>query len=32
MVYTDERNTLGRGYPDVRNRAFVIKVNRLFRF
>jgi hypothetical protein len=32
VVYTDERDTTQRGYPDLRNRAFVIKVNRLFRF
>jgi hypothetical protein len=32
IVYTDERDTLRPGYPDLRNRAFVVKVNRLFRF
>jgi len=32
VVYTDERDTLGRGYPDLRNRAFVVKINRLVRF
>jgi hypothetical protein len=32
VVYTDERDTLQRGYPDLRNRAFVVKMNRLFRF
>jgi hypothetical protein len=32
VVYTDERNTLGLGYPDLRNRAFAVKVNRLLRF
>ena len=32
IVYTDERDTLQPGYPDLRNRAFVVKVNRLFRF
>jgi len=33
VVYTDERDTeLRRGYPDLRNRAFVVKVNRLLRF
>ena len=31
-VYTDERTTLGGGYPDLQNRAFVLKINRLFRF
>ncbi|MGC4084909.1 MAG: hypothetical protein QM736_23040 [Vicinamibacterales bacterium] len=32
VVYTDERDTLQPGYPDLRNRAFVVKVNRLLRF
>jgi hypothetical protein len=32
VVYTDERDTRGAGYPGLRNRAFVVKVNRLFRF
>ena len=32
VVYNDERNTLGRAFPDVMNRAFIVKVNRLFRF
>ncbi|HUR33602.1 MAG TPA: DUF5916 domain-containing protein [Vicinamibacterales bacterium] len=32
VVYTDERDTLKPGYPDLRNRAFVVKVNRLVRF
>jgi hypothetical protein len=32
VVYTDERDTLKPGYPDLKNRAFVIKINRLFRF
>lgn len=32
MVYTDERDTLAPGYPALRNRAFVVKINRLFRF
>jgi hypothetical protein len=32
VVYTDERDTLRPGYPDLRNRAFVVKVNRLVRF
>ena len=32
VVYNDERNTLARAFPDVMNRAFIIKVNRLFRF
>jgi hypothetical protein len=32
LVYTDERDTTTPGYPDLKNRAFVVKVTRLFRF
>ena len=32
LVYTDERDTIHPGYPDLRNRAFVVKINRLLRF
>ena len=32
VVYTDERDTLAHGYPDLKNRAFVVKINRLLRF
>jgi hypothetical protein len=32
VVYTDERDTLVRGFPGLKNRAFVVKINRLFRF
>ena len=32
VVYTDERDTLKPGYPDLRNRAFVVKATRLLRF
>ena len=32
VVYTDERDSLSRGYPDLRHRAFVMKINRLLRF
>jgi len=32
VVYTDERDTLTLGYPELKNRAFVVKVNRLLRF
>ena len=32
VVYTDERDTTSPGYPALRNRAFVVKVNRLLRF
>ncbi len=31
VVYTDERDTLGTGFPFLKNRAFVFKINRLFR-
>jgi hypothetical protein len=32
VVYTDERDTTKPGYPDLKNRAFVVKVNKLLRF
>ena len=32
VVYTDERDTAYRGYPGLKNRAFVVKINRLLRF
>ena len=32
VVYTDERDTSLTGYPFLKNRAFVVKVNRLLRF
>ena len=32
IVYNDERDTWGRAFPDLMNRAFIVKVNRLFRF
>jgi hypothetical protein len=32
VVYNEERDTLARRFPDLANRAFIIKVNRLFRF
>ncbi|HUR33601.1 MAG TPA: DUF5916 domain-containing protein [Vicinamibacterales bacterium] len=32
IVYTDERDTLPTGFPELKNRAFVVKVNRLLRF
>ncbi len=31
VVYTDERDTLSRGYPSLKNRAFVVKATRFFR-
>jgi hypothetical protein len=32
VVYSDGRTTLSRGFPDVENRSFVVKITRLFRF
>ncbi len=32
VVYNDERDTFGRRFPDLMNRAFIVKVNRLLRF
>jgi hypothetical protein len=32
VVYNEQRDTLGERFPDVANRAFIVKVNRLFRF
>ncbi len=32
VVYTDERDTLSPRYPALENRAFVVKLTRLFRF
>ncbi len=32
VVYDEQRDTLGRQFPDLQNRAFVVKVNRLIRF
>jgi hypothetical protein len=32
VVYNDERNTGTRGFPQLATRAFIVKVNRLFRF
>jgi Domain of unknown function (DUF5916) len=32
VVYTDERDTTVIGYPGLRNRAFVVKLTRLFQF
>ena len=31
VVYTDGRDTTGRGFPTLRNRGFAIKLTRLFR-
>jgi hypothetical protein len=32
VVYNEDRNTLTRRFPDLANRAFIVKVNRLLRF
>jgi hypothetical protein len=32
VVYNEERDTLGRRFPDLANRAVIVKINRLFRF
>jgi hypothetical protein len=32
VVYNESRDTLQPGFPDLRNRALIVKVNRLFRF
>jgi hypothetical protein len=32
VVYNDERDTFGTGFPFLENRALIVKINRLFRF
>jgi hypothetical protein len=33
VVYNDQRDTLNRvGFPDLQNRSFIVKVNRVFRY
>jgi hypothetical protein len=32
IVYNDQRDTLAPAFPDLQNRAFIIKINRLLRF
>ena len=32
VVYNEQRDTLTPRFPELENRAFIIKVNRLFRF
>ncbi|MCM3881345.1 MAG: hypothetical protein ND807_14655, partial [Vicinamibacterales bacterium] len=32
VVYSDGRDTVGTGYPALLNRAFIVKINRMFRF
>jgi hypothetical protein len=31
LVYNEQRNTLTRNFPDIANRALILKINRLFR-
>jgi hypothetical protein len=32
VVYSDGRNTLGPGFPDLDNRSVVVKLTKLFRY
>ena len=32
VVYNDQRDSRVTGFPDLQNRSFVVKINRLFRF
>jgi hypothetical protein len=32
VVYNEERDTLGRRFPGLSNRSFIVKINRLLRF
>ena len=32
VVYNEERDTLAPQFPEIRNRAFIVKINRLLRF
>ena len=32
VVYSDGRNTIGAGFPELDNRSFVVKLTKLFRF
>jgi hypothetical protein len=32
IVYNEDRDTFGRAFPDLSNRAFIVKINRLLRF
>ena len=32
VVYNEQRDTLTPRYPELENRSFVVKINRLFRF
>ena len=32
VVFNEQRDTLARSFPELANRAFVVKINRLFRY
>ena len=32
VVYNDQRDTLTRFFPDLQNRAVIVKINKLFRY
>ena len=32
LVYNEQRDTLGRQFPALANKAFIVKINRLLRF
>jgi hypothetical protein len=32
LVYNEQRDTLAPSFPELANRAFIVKINRLFRF
>ena len=32
IVYNEQRDTLTPRFPELENRAFIVKINRLFRF
>ena len=32
VVYTEQRDAHAVGFPELANRTFVVKINRLFRF
>ena len=32
VVYNEQRDTLAQRFPELENRAFIVKINRLFRF
>jgi hypothetical protein len=32
VVYNDQRDSRVSGFPDLQNRSFIVKINRLMRF